>query len=99
MKPIYEFLFPYMRGNFIGQRLISATVFAEFINQSKVRFLKKVNPTSIQNEKVLLQQLINTLMASLNDPAVKLQSLRGLGNIVSVDIEEVTKTQNFVLTL
>lgn len=42
-----------------------------------------------KGEKALLQQIINCLLMSLGDPIIKIQALRGLGNIVSVEIEEV----------
>jgi hypothetical protein len=78
MSRMYEFLLPFMKGNFIGQKVVAATVIAEFVNHCKY-------------DQSLLQKLVNTLLLSLSDTSVKLQSLRGLGNIVSVSIEEANK--------
>lgn len=36
MNNIFQFLLPYLKGNYMGQRVVAATVFAEFINHSKV---------------------------------------------------------------
>jgi hypothetical protein len=36
MNEIFDFLFPYLKGNFVEQRLVAATVLAEFINHCKV---------------------------------------------------------------
>jgi hypothetical protein len=36
MAKIFEHLLPYLKGNFVGQRVVVSTVFAEFINHCKV---------------------------------------------------------------
>ena len=84
MQKIFTFLNPYLKGNFIGQRIVTATIFAEFINHSK-------------NDRALLQQLVNCILSSLGDPSIKLQSLRGLGNIVAAGEEEANKYAPTVL--
>ena len=84
MRKIFQFLLPFLKGNFIGQRIVTSTVFAEFINHSK-------------NDKELLQQLVNCILSSLGDPTIKLQSLRGLGNIVSAGTEQANKYAPTVL--
>jgi len=83
-KKIFDFLFPFLKGNFPGQRTVTATVFAEFVNHCK-------------GEKALLSQIVNCLLLSLGDPIIKIQALRGLGNIVSVEIEEANKYAPSVL--
>ncbi len=36
MKKIYDYLLPYMKGNFPPQRVVAATILAEFVNHCKV---------------------------------------------------------------
>jgi len=84
MKPIYDFLSTFVKGNFVGQKIVAATVLAEFINHCK-------------HDSNLLQELIYKLLSSLVDPTIKLQCLKGLGNIVSVGIEEANKYAPTVL--
>lgn len=38
MKSIFEFLLPFIKSNWLPQRVIAASIFAEFINHSKVIF-------------------------------------------------------------
>jgi len=66
-----------LKGNYVGQRVVVATVFAEFINHCK--------------DQVLLQKIVNCILTSLVDPSIKLQSLIGLGNITAVGSEEANK--------
>lgn len=37
MEGIYNFIFPFLKGNFVGQRIVAATVLAEFINHCQVK--------------------------------------------------------------
>jgi len=67
----------------VGQKIVAATVLAEFVNHCK--------------DPNLLQELIYKLLSSLVDPSIKLQCLRGLGNIVSVGTEEANKYAPTVL--
>jgi len=69
---------PYLKGNFLGQRLVTSTIFAEFMNH-------------IQEDKALLQDLVNSLLSSLMDESIKLQALRGLGNVASTGLTEVNR--------
>jgi len=84
MTAIFTFLLPYMRGNFFGQRVVTAALVAEFVNFCK-------------NDAKLLSQLVNCLLGSLADPIVKLYVLRGLGNIASVGDEQGNKYAPTVL--
>lgn len=84
MKEIFEFLLTYMKGNFSGQRVIAATVIAEFVGQCK-------------SNKELLSRLVNCLLSSLADPIVKLQALKGLGNIVSVGLDQANTYASTIL--
>jgi len=84
MKPIYNYLSGFVKGNFVGQKVVAATILAEFINHCK-------------HDPSLLQELIYKLLSSLVDPTIKLQCLKGLGNIVSVGPEEANKYAPTVL--
>jgi len=88
MKKVYEFLLPYMKGNFMPQRVVAASVLAEFVNHTKL-----LPP----QDKKFLHLLVNSLLASLADPAIKLQALIGLANIVSADREDANMYASTVL--
>eukprot|EP00008_Paramoeba_atlantica_P015039 CAMPEP_0201485534 /NCGR_PEP_ID=MMETSP0151_2-20130828/9620_1 /ASSEMBLY_ACC=CAM_ASM_000257 /TAXON_ID=200890 /ORGANISM="Paramoeba atlantica, Strain 621/1 / CCAP 1560/9" /LENGTH=1664 /DNA_ID=CAMNT_0047869703 /DNA_START=126 /DNA_END=5120 /DNA_ORIENTATION=+ len=64
--PLYNFVLPYAKGNFKGQRLVVVTVYSEIMNWCK-------------NEQVL-QNVINALLISMNDEELRLQSIIGIGN-------------------
>lgn len=84
MDGVYNFLYPFLKGNFVGQRIVAATVLAEFINHC-------------QNNQNLLSKLVTCILSSLRDPTIKLQSLIGLGNIVAVGTEEANQYAPTVL--
>jgi len=84
MNEIYTFLLPYLKGNFLPQRIVSVTVFAQLVIYCK-------------SDKNLLNLLINCLLSSLADPTIKLQSLIGLGNIVSLGEEEANQYATTIL--
>ncbi|GAM26848.1 hypothetical protein SAMD00019534_100230 [Acytostelium subglobosum LB1] len=75
LRGVFDYLIPYQRANYVPQRIIALSVFSEMINHCK--------------DKELLQRLINTLLNSLVEPALKLISLKGLSNVVSAG-EEAT---------
>eukprot|EP01119_Soliformovum_irregulare_P013154 TRINITY_DN3473_c0_g1_i1.p1 TRINITY_DN3473_c0_g1~~TRINITY_DN3473_c0_g1_i1.p1 ORF type:complete len:1648 (+),score=609.13 TRINITY_DN3473_c0_g1_i1:20-4963(+) len=83
MAKIFKAMSGFMRGNFPEQRVVAATVIAEFVNNCK-------------GDPQLLELLIGCMLAGLADPTVKLQSLKGLGNIVAVGKEEAN---NFASTI
>ncbi|KAL6063739.1 HEAT repeat domain containing protein [Balamuthia mandrillaris] len=76
--PIYEFIYPFLKGNYQGHRVVSAAVVAELINFTN-------------GDTQLLDKLVNALLFSLSDPVIKLQALKGLGNIVSAGKDEVDR--------
>eukprot|EP01116_Phalansterium_solitarium_P016259 TRINITY_DN3745_c0_g1_i3.p1 TRINITY_DN3745_c0_g1~~TRINITY_DN3745_c0_g1_i3.p1 ORF type:complete len:1692 (-),score=828.04 TRINITY_DN3745_c0_g1_i3:272-5347(-) len=84
MPAIFNQLLPYVKGNFVPQRIVAMTVIAEFVNHCR-------------GDPALLGQLVNCLLGSLVDPVVKLQALRGLGNIVAVGAELANKYAPTVL--
>ena len=86
MESIYKYLLMYMQGNFPGQRVIAATIYAEFINHAK--------PSKESN---LIDLLLNSLLKGLADPTIKIMCLRGLGNIVSAGVEDVNKYATTIL--
>ncbi|GAM28545.1 hypothetical protein SAMD00019534_117210, partial [Acytostelium subglobosum LB1] len=77
IKGVFEFLLPYQRANYVPQRVITLSIYSELINHCK--------------DKDLLQKLINTLLNSLVEPALKLISLKGLSNIVSAGEESTNR--------
>eukprot|EP01133_Synstelium_polycarpum_P020470 gene20470-24563_t len=77
IKGVFEYLIPYQRANYVPQRIITLSVIAELVNHCK--------------DKELLQRLINTLLNALVEPAVKLISLKGLGNIVETGEEQTNR--------
>ncbi len=66
MPKLYNFLLPYLKGNFKGQRLVVVTVYSELMNWSK--------------NEAILQNVINALLVSMNDEDLRLQSIIGIGN-------------------
>jgi len=68
--------------------VVAASVMAEFVNHCKLLS---------GEDKKFLHQLINSLMASLADPAIKLQAIIGLANIVSADREDANMYASTVL--
>eukprot|EP00013_Stygamoeba_regulata_P006034 CAMPEP_0177640424 /NCGR_PEP_ID=MMETSP0447-20121125/6535_1 /TAXON_ID=0 /ORGANISM="Stygamoeba regulata, Strain BSH-02190019" /LENGTH=1747 /DNA_ID=CAMNT_0019142493 /DNA_START=242 /DNA_END=5485 /DNA_ORIENTATION=- len=75
---IYQFLLPYLKGNFAGQRLVTALSFAEFMNH-------------VHADSELLQHLLNALLTCLVDAQLKMAALRGLGNIASNGADPVNQ--------
>lgn len=55
MEGIYNFLFPFLKGNFIGQRIVAATVLAEFINHCQVKKTKHWLLQSFKNLFISLE--------------------------------------------
>ena len=84
MGSFYEFLLPYLQGNFIGQRVVTSTIFAEMISHSA-------------EDKELLQALINNLLTIMVDDQLKLMACRGLGNIADAGKEEVNRFSSTVI--
>ena len=74
---LYNFLLPYLKGNFKGQRLVVVSVYAETMNHIE--------------DEALIQNIINALLTSMIDEALKLQSIIGLGNVASAGSEMVNK--------
>eukprot|EP01104_Vermistella_antarctica_P007673 TRINITY_DN1880_c0_g3_i1.p1 TRINITY_DN1880_c0_g3~~TRINITY_DN1880_c0_g3_i1.p1 ORF type:complete len:1673 (+),score=516.54 TRINITY_DN1880_c0_g3_i1:168-5186(+) len=70
LQEIHDRLQPYLRGNFPGQRVVTATIYAEFVKH-------------IEENQELLRGLVNCFLASLADETIKLQVLIGLGNVSS----------------
>ena len=64
--PLYNFILPYAKGNFKGQRLVVTSTFAEMMNWTK--------------DEAILQNIVNALLISMNDDNLRLQSIIGLGN-------------------
>ncbi|KAF2070139.1 hypothetical protein CYY_008538 [Polysphondylium violaceum] len=77
IKNLFEFLIPYQRSNYVPHRIVTISVTTELINHSK--------------DKEVLQKLINTLLNTLVDPAIKLIALKGLSNIVSAGLEQTNR--------
>ena len=70
LEPMFEFILPYLQGNFIGQRIVTAAVFAEMISH-------------VKNNRALLQNLINNLLTIMADDNLRLMSLKGTFNLFS----------------
>lgn len=84
MPAIYQFILPYLQGNFTGQRIVTATVFAEMISH-------------VKNDRELLQSLINNELTIIVDEKLKLMAIRGLGNIADAGAEEVNRFSSTVI--
>lgn len=84
LADIYHFILPYLQGNFIGQRIVTAAIFAEMISHLK-------------NDRDLLQALINNLLSVIVDENLKLMGIRGLGNIADAGAEEVNRFSTTVI--
>lgn len=78
MRGIFGFLLPYVRGNYVGQKIAAAAILSEFVNHCNGDF-------------ELLDKLVSTLLAALIDPPLKIHALRGLGNITSNGKEQANK--------
>ena len=76
MREIYQFMHPYLKAHYTGQRLVTATVLGEFINFSK-------------GDPDLLAKLVNAMLNCMVDQQVKIPALTGLSNIVSCTPEQV----------
>jgi len=83
-RKVFAFLLPYLKANYKSQRLVTASIFAEFVNHCR-------------EDKELLEKLINCLLNSLVDPPLKFQILRGLSNIVSCGPERLDEYAATVL--
>jgi len=84
MPSIYQYILPYLQGNFTGQRIVTATVFAEMISH-------------VKNDRELLQSLINNELTIIVDEKLKLMAIRGLGNIAAAGAEEVNRFSSTVI--
>jgi len=84
MSDIYHFILPYLQGNFSGQRVVTAAIFAEMISH-------------IKNDRDLLQALINNLLTIIVDDNLKLMAIRGLGNIADAGAEEVNRFSTTII--
>jgi len=73
-----EVLLPYMKANYVGQKYVVATVFAQLVEFS-------------QGNMKLLDFLINRLLAGLVDISIKFPCITGLGNIVAVGVTDGNK--------
>lgn len=78
MRGIFEYMLPYLRGNYTPQRVVTAAVFAAFVNNCK-------------DDRELLQKLVNSLLSSIVDPNVKLVTLKGLSNVVANGAEQTNR--------
>ena len=74
---MYNFILPYAKGNFPGQRLMVTSAFAEMMNWSK--------------DDEILQNIVNALLISMNDDNLRLQSIIGLGNSAASGEERANK--------
>jgi hypothetical protein len=74
---LYEFLLPYLKGNFKGQRLVVVVSYSEMMNWAK--------------DTTILQNIINALLISMIDADLKLQSIIGIGNAASAGAELMNK--------
>eukprot|EP01113_Clastostelium_recurvatum_P024391 TRINITY_DN2913_c0_g1_i2.p1 TRINITY_DN2913_c0_g1~~TRINITY_DN2913_c0_g1_i2.p1 ORF type:complete len:827 (-),score=264.21 TRINITY_DN2913_c0_g1_i2:42-2447(-) len=84
MRALVEFLFVYLRGNYIPQRTVAASVYAELLSHCK-------------EDKDLLQRLLNCLLSAQADPMIKLVALSGLPNIVANGQEETNRYAQTVI--
>jgi hypothetical protein len=84
LNAFYEFLLPYLQGNFMGQRVTTATAFAEMVSHCN-------------QDKELLQNLVNNLLTIMVDDNLKLMALRGLGNIAAAGKDEVNRFASTVI--
>ena len=75
--PVYNYVLPYSKGNFKGQRLMVTAVYAEMVKWST-------------NEEIL-QNIVNALLISMNDDNLCLLSIIGLGNSASGNPELANK--------
>ena len=67
--PVYNYILPYSKANFKGQRLMVTAMYAELVKWS-------------DNEEIL-QNIVNALLISMNDDNLRLLSIIGLGNSAS----------------
>ncbi|KAH3758032.1 hypothetical protein Pelo_10162 [Pelomyxa schiedti] len=84
MTGLFDFLLPYIRGNYPEQRTVTAVVLAECVNNCK-------------DKPDLLQSIINCLIGSMSDINVKIHVLRGLGNINATGPVEANKYASTIL--
>jgi maestro heat-like repeat-containing protein family member 1 len=78
MRGIFEYMLPYLRGNYAPQRVVTSAVFSAFVNNCK-------------DDRELLQKLVNSLLSSVVDPNVKLVTLKGLSNVVANGAEQTNR--------
>jgi maestro heat-like repeat-containing protein family member 1 len=81
---VYNFLLPYLRSSFVGQKLASATVLGELINYSK-------------DDNSLLSNLVNAMLNSMIDQTMKIQALSGLSNVASCTSQQLDSYATTVL--
>jgi hypothetical protein len=84
MVPMFQLILPYMKSSYPGQRLVAATVLAEFINHSS-------------HENDLLAKLVDAMLNSVFDNAIKIQALNGLANVTSCKPEQMDNYAQTVL--
>ncbi|PRP83406.1 hypothetical protein PROFUN_09434 [Planoprotostelium fungivorum] len=77
-EELCQVLLPYLKGNYVGQKILVASVFAQLVEFSGGNLR-------------LLDFLINRLLAGLVDSSIKIHCIVGLGNIVAVGIEDGNK--------
>jgi len=77
-EPMCEILLPYIKANYVGQKYVVATIYAQFVEFA-------------QGNLKLLDFLINRLLAGLVDISIKFPCITGLGNIVAVGQQDGNK--------
>lgn len=75
LEPLYEYLVPFIKGNYMQQRVVVATIFSVFVGYCK-------------SNHGLLQKLVDALVGALCDAPLKVHILRALGNIANNGCEE-----------
>jgi hypothetical protein len=83
-QTIFAFLYPYLKSHNTAHCVVTAAVFAEFVNHCG-------------DDKDLLAKVINCHLTSLTVNTVRIYALRGLSNIVAVNKEELNKYSATVL--
>lgn len=78
LPSLYDYIAPYVKGNFIGQRIVTVAVLSEFVSFAK-------------DNSILLQRLINSILMSLTDPKLLLSAIKGLGNLADCGPDEANK--------
>ncbi|MDP2434244.1 MAG: hypothetical protein Q8P67_00705, partial [archaeon] len=74
----YDYIAPYIKGNFFGQRVVTVAVLSEMV-------------PFITNNSTLLHRTVNSLLTSIVEPKLMLSSIRGLGNVSHCGALEANK--------